>query len=668
VKGSANTGVIWTVNGVVGGNHTVGSISTKGLYSAPPTAPGSSTVTIRATSMADSSVARNLNVTLVAPPPPVTLTLTGTTSVTLGNSSQYTAVVKGSSNTGVIWSVNGVVGGNHTVGSISTKGLYSAPATAPGSSTVTIRATSMADSSVARNLNVTLAAPPPPPPPVKLALSGASTVTLGTSSRYAATVTGSSDTTVIWSVNGVVGGDRTVGSISATGLYTAPANPPQSSKVTIMATSVADPSVAQTLLVVLDPPTTPTVTLALSGVTTVTLGTSSQYAATVKGSTNTSVTWSVDGVVGGDTSVGSISAKGLYTAPATAPQPSKVTIKATSVANSAVSQSLVVVLDAPQPPNVTLTLAGSTTVTWGTSSQYVATVKGSTNTGVTWTVNGVAGGNATDGTISAAGLYSAPASAPQISTVTITATSKADPTIAKSLVTALVAPTSPSPRIPANAISSGPLDASSKWLWNHDPGTPGSSQGSSVYPVSGLSSDNAAREYYMTYSGRGGEIYHLAFATDTKSTHFVYDVNVYVADPSQLANLEMDMNAVMADGRTVILGTQCSTYSKSWEYTYRTNGKGGWHSSKIACDPKKWAANTWHHFQIASHRDANGIATYDWVGVDGVYSNFQNAVGDSAMNLGWQKGTLLINFQIDGANPGSGSNTLYTDKLTVYRW
>jgi hypothetical protein len=473
---------------------------------------------------------------------------------------------------------------------------------------------------------------------------------------------------VIWSVNGVVGGDRTVGSISATGLYTAPANPPQSSKVTIMATSVADPSVAQTLLVVLDPPTTPTVTLALSGVTTVTLGTSSQYAATVKGSTNTSVTWSVDGVVGGDTSVGSISAKGLYTAPATAPQPSKVTIKATSVANSAVSQSLVVVLDAPQPPNVTLTLAGSTTVTWGTSSQYVATVKGSTNTGVTWTVNGVAGGNATDGTISAAGLYSAPASAPQISTVTITATSKADPTIAKSLVTALVAPTSPSPRIPANAISSGPLDASSKWLWNHDPGTPGSSQGSSVYPVSGLSSDNAAREYYMTYSGRGGEIYHLAFATDTKSTHFVYDVNVYVADPSQLANLEMDMNAVMADGRTVILGTQCSTYSKSWEYTYRTNGKGGWHSSKISCDPKKWAANTWHHFQIASHRDANGIATYDWVGVDGVYSNFQNAVGDSAMNLGWQKGTLLINFQIDGANPGSGSNTLYTDKLTVYRW
>jgi hypothetical protein len=54
--------------------------------------------------------------------------------------------------------------------------------------------------------------------------------------------------------------------------------------------------------------------------------------------------------------------------------------------------------------------------------------------------------------------------------------------------------------------------------------------------------------------------------------------------------------------------------------------------------------------------------------VDGVYSNFQNATGDSAMNLGWQKGSLLINFQIDGANSGSGSNTLYTDKLTIYRW
>jgi hypothetical protein len=337
------------------------------------------------------------------------------------------------------------------------------------------------------------------------------------------------------------------------------------------------------------------------------------------------------------------------------------------MANPAVSQSLVVVLDAPKPPAVTITLGGATTVTWGTSSQYVATVTGSTNTAVNWSVNGVTGGNATDGTISAGGLYTAPASAAQISTVTITATSVANPAVAKSLVTTLVAPTTPNSRIPANAISSGPLEGSTRWQWNHDPGTPGTSQGSTVYPVAGLSADNAAREFYMTYSAKGGEIYHLSFAIDLNATHFVYDANVYVVDPSQLANLEMDMNDVMADGRTVILATQCSTYSKSWEYTYYSSGFH-WHSSNIPCDPKKWTTNTWHHIQIATHRDANGNATYDWIGVDGVYTDFQNATVFDAANLGWAKGDLLINFQIDGASSGSGSNTLYTDKLTVYRW
>jgi hypothetical protein len=189
-----------------------------------------------------------------------------------------------------------------------------------------------------------------------------------------------------------------------------------------------------------------------------------------------------------------------------------------------------------------------------------------------------------------------------------------------------------------------------------------------VYPITGLSSDNAAREFYMTYTGRSGEIYHVSFAKDMNATHFVYDAYVYVTDPSQLANLEMDMNDVMPDGQTVILGTQCSVYSKSWEYTLQANGGFHWHPSNIPCNPQTWSAKTWHHIQIASHRDNVGTATYDWVGVDGVYSNFQNASGNSSRPLGWALGDLLINFQIDGASSGSGSNTIYTDQLTVYRW
>src|SRR5207248_10744996 len=52
----------------------------------------------------------------------------------------------GTSNTGVTWSANAVQGGNSTVGTISSSGLYTAPAVAPNPSNVTISAVSVADS------------------------------------------------------------------------------------------------------------------------------------------------------------------------------------------------------------------------------------------------------------------------------------------------------------------------------------------------------------------------------------------------------------------------------------------------------------------------------------------------------------------------------------------
>jgi hypothetical protein len=56
-----------------------------------------------------------------------------------------------------------------------------------------------------------------------------------------------------------------------------------------------------------------------------------------------------------------------------------------------------------------------------TTAQFKATLTGATGA-VTWRVNGVAGGNATVGAISAAGLYTTPATVPSGTTVSITAT------------------------------------------------------------------------------------------------------------------------------------------------------------------------------------------------------------------------------------------------------
>lgn len=219
--------------------------------------------------------------------------------------------------------------------------------------------------------------------------------------------------------------------------------------------------------------------------------------------------------------------------------------------------------------------------------------------------------------------------------------------------------------IPPNAISSGDLDGASEWQWNHDPGTPGTSGGSSLYPATDLTLDNAAREFHVTYSDSAGELYYLPFGSDPTATHFVYDAYVYLVDPSRIQNIEMDMNQVMSNGQTVILGTQCASGSGTWEYT-TVSGSAQWNPSNILCNPKAWTANTWHHVQIASHRDPTGIATYDWVNLDGILSNFQGASGASALSLGWPPGDLVLNFQLDGA--GSGSMTVDIDQLTIYRW
>ncbi|MCX6953779.1 MAG: DUF1800 family protein [Verrucomicrobia bacterium] len=154
-----------------------------------------------------------------------------------------------------------------------------------------------------------------------------------------------------------------------------------------------------------------------------------QFTSSVTGSSNTSVTWSVNGTTGGDATVGTISAAGLYTAPAAVPSPAAVTVRATSVANPAISGQSTVTVQLAPPPVVTVAVAPSTaSINTGTTKQFSATVTGIASQSVTWSVNNVAGGNATVGTISASGLYTAPAAVPSPASVTIRATSTVSPT------------------------------------------------------------------------------------------------------------------------------------------------------------------------------------------------------------------------------------------------
>ena len=80
----------------------------------------------------------------------------------------------------------------------------------------------------------------------------------------------------------------------------------------------------------------PTVTI--SGASQVRVGGTVSFTASVSNLSNTSVTWQVNGVTGGNSTVGTI-AGGTYTPPATVPTPNSVTVKAISVASPSVSGS-----------------------------------------------------------------------------------------------------------------------------------------------------------------------------------------------------------------------------------------------------------------------------------------------------------------------------------------
>ena len=85
------------------------------------------------------------------------------TTMNMGTSVQLTATVTNGTG-GVTWSVNGVNGGNATVGTITAAGLYQAPAAVPSPAAVTIRATSVSTPSAFDQKSITIVNPGPPDP------------------------------------------------------------------------------------------------------------------------------------------------------------------------------------------------------------------------------------------------------------------------------------------------------------------------------------------------------------------------------------------------------------------------------------------------------------------------------------------------------------------------
>ena len=423
VTGLANTAVMWEINGVAGGNAAIGKITQKGLYTAPAAIPTVSVLVEALASDGTTMGVEYVNIEAAGPaikainPSPIPtgspqLTITGAgfqsgavvsfngnnlpttfvNSTTLSTGVYEETAGTGAfqvTNPGTLWgpvftatfvspqaisptsatvklgqtkqfTSAGAASWTATAGTISSTGLYTAPATMPASTAVTVTAKGPGGSASAK---VTLEALTP-----QVISPTSATVTLGQTKQFTSA--------------GATSWTATAGTISSTGLYTAPAAMPASTAVTVTAKGPGGSASAKVTLAPIPPQTISPATASVD------LGATKQF--TSAGATSWAAT------------SGNISSTGLYKAPAVAPSSGTATVTATGPGG--IASAVVTIIDSA-PTTISPV---SASVTLGATQQFT------TNTGTTWT--------ATYGTVTSTGLYTAPASMPEstIDVVTVT--------------------------------------------------------------------------------------------------------------------------------------------------------------------------------------------------------------------------------------------------------
>lgn len=254
----------------------------------------------------------------------VTVTPTSAT-VTTGSTQTFAATVTGASG-GVTWSVNGVAGGNSAVGTIDQSGRYVAPAAVPSPNVVTVKATSTASSSASATAAVTIVAGQSGP---TISAINPSSFPVG---QFSLTITGTgfaAGSTVYFDGAALPTTVQSSTSVSATGSA--------STAKTVSVYVKTSAGNSNTVSVTVTNPQTSIAVVVSPASASVRVRRSRQFTATVTGTSNSGVRWSVNGIVGGNSTVGTISNRGVYDAPRSVPSPSTVTVRATSLADTSKS-------------------------------------------------------------------------------------------------------------------------------------------------------------------------------------------------------------------------------------------------------------------------------------------------------------------------------------------
>lgn len=404
--------------------------ATSVVYNAPASVPSPATITLTATSAADTSKTASVTITVTAP---INVSVSPTSaSLNISTTQQFTATVQNDAqNLGVTWSVNGVVGGNASVGTISTSGVYTAPASAPGSS-VTVTAQSKADTNRSGSATVTVLVAVS----VNVAPASAS-IQVNQSQGFTASVSNDpGNQGVSWTLSGAGCSGTACGTLSnvtpTSVTYTAPVSLPSPASVTLTATSKRDGSKSAAATITLSAAAGISVTVSPTAPSVVTGAPQSFTASVQNDSQNKGVNWSLSGAGCSGTACGTLSnvttTSVTYNAPATVPSPATVTLTATSIADGTKMAAATITVTTGST-NISVTVSPKRGgLTTSQTLPITATLTNDTaNQGVTWsfTSTGSTSGGGFSPTSNTSVVFTAPSTA---GVVTITAKAVADNT------------------------------------------------------------------------------------------------------------------------------------------------------------------------------------------------------------------------------------------------
>lgn len=551
-----------TVSVVEGGAYgSVGAfIFPNWIYFAPASPPAAFRpyATIRATSTSDPTVFGEARVYWGSAPTGVSVSPPGQ-SVLLGDQASFFATVAPAGAPSIVtWKV--VEG--PAAGSIDADGSYHAPLSMPPSPTVTIRATAV--NGVIGTTTLTLA----PRPNRVIVTAPANSLALDATLQFTAQVNPFPDTvqSVRWRVvfdgEDRGPGDAQVGTISPTGLYTAPHFLPRPITVQIEASSNALSAVSGRATITLTAPlpisfdvTPATATLTAGG-----RGQHFTLANLLPDNASSAVIWTRT------PALGTVDTEGRYTPPATLVAQTVVLVTATSAVSGGVLASASVTL-VPQtgdiPIAVTILPNAKAIAAGGAPLRFFATVSPvGAPQAVSWRV--VSGG----GSINASGIYTPP-SVPGDTAVLIRATSDANGSIFDEYTLSVCGSGSTWTEIAATAIGrdqpSGFYDSINDFFWIIG----GKSEASGSRHDTGVFAYELATNQWRSFAPVGQTAFHntISAVLDAPNQRII----AVVGDDIALVKLfTLDLNAPLSGWSPLAAGGTANAPILSGTYRYLT--------------------------------------------------------------------------------------------------